>query len=403
MLNALARKASGRIGPETLTVGLAALMVALAVINPGRVVLTMGALAVLAAAVPTFRGTDRSGGMADLAQVGSRPPANQLEVIGDSLGRNLPKTTADVRDDLEQIQRLVADAVRSLEGSFADLHADNTTQRELFDGMLTALGNGLGSEDPDDEAVTINSFVQSTADLVSYFVEVTTVTNEQSGDLVKMIDEMGDQMDRMVDMLGNIRKLADQTNLLSLNATIEAARAGDAGRGFAVVASEVRTLAQSSNDFNEQIQERLQGMKDSMQRTRNLVHDTASRDADALFRGQVDFEAMSGHVERLERVLSDAAQEAAQVSDRVGRSTADAIRCLQFEDIVRQVADHADHRAEQLSDFFEELPRQFEMAGTEGLSRASQQITEAAEELAVSAPARPANQDTLETGSIDLF
>ncbi len=60
-----------------------------------------------------------------------------------------------------------------------------------------------------------------------------TATVEKSHARVKDTDKV----------LGLIKAIAGQTNLLGLNAAIEAARVGEQGRGFGVVAEEIRKLA----------------------------------------------------------------------------------------------------------------------------------------------------------------
>lgn len=105
--------------------------------------------------------------------------------------------------------------------------------------------------------LTSKDLLDKSKDTERLLNDLQSINGEVSTSMQATIDvaqKLSDAVKEIGVTLNLINEISASTNLLALNASIEAARAGEAGKGFAVVAQEVGTLANSTKESLEEVE-----------------------------------------------------------------------------------------------------------------------------------------------------
>ena len=149
------------------------------------------------------------------------------------------------------------------------------------------------------------------------------VIHQTVQDISKVIENLGNESQRIGKIVDTISAIAEQTNLLALNAAIEAARAGEHGRGFAVVSDEVRKLAEQSSVAASEISQLITTIQNETTNAVAAMHSGVEKvnggassvnEAGESFR---HISAMVSEVEENSRKMESVVQELAKGTERI--------------------------------------------------------------------------------------
>lgn len=242
---------------------------------------------------------------------------------------------------LQDIMRFVIEASRDVARSAESLsismvQTTRATQRQSESAAATAASveevsvsiTLVAEHTREAEAISIEADTLANAGRKTAEVSAAQVaaTSAAVGKAATQVNALSERSEQIRSIVGVIREIADQTNLLALNAAIEAARAGEQGRGFAVVADEVRKLAERTTIATGEIAAMIDTIGQDIGKAVDMIKESSRLEADGMAAAaslRDVLEKISSAVDRSTertREIAAATREQAQATESVSRN-----------------------------------------------------------------------------------
>jgi len=210
----------------------------------------------------------------------------------------LPNVGKELEGDFENLSRM------------SEIFSSNTSMQKDKADFLYSSANEFG-----ENLTQSLEHIHSTRDVSLASAQTVQNSNAQMQSLMKVIDGISNDSQKIGQIVDEIQGIADQTDLLALNAAIEAARAGNAGKGFAVVAEEVRKLASRSSDAAQNTTELIKTTISSIQQCTELAQAVSDSLNEIVTKTQMSAELIVGVARQLDNQNSKLGEMSSNIKE----------------------------------------------------------------------------------------
>ena len=270
--------------------------------------------------------------------------AGQLRAVLVALRSGFATELGALGPDLDRVSTLISEATSGLARAFMSLQEQAQLQGSLLETLLSAMdqNSGKGGRGIQEVVASASSALRHLATLLKDIV-----ASSASG--LARAQTMEGQMATTLKLLLGINTMARQTHVLSINATIEAVRVGQAGRGFEVVAREVRDLAGYSKKLAADIEAQIGHTQEALAAVRGSLKTVSANGAEATSATEGQAAKALGEMDGLRDQMMTGLSKIEAVNQEIARAVSDAVRCLQFGDVVGQIVGNMRARVDRLS------------------------------------------------------
>ena len=265
-------------------------------------------------------------------------------------------STLEMGSSVDEVARNAASLHESVETSTSSVHEMGASIRQVAESAAEldriAEGTAASTIEMDRVVQQITGHARDAAELTAKVREGAerggAAVSETIAD-IKLIhgrteearDGLGKlvgRIDEIAGILGVIREINDETNLLSLNAAIIAAQAGEQGKAFLVVANHVKTLARRTAASTQDIEKLIY----DVQKESEAAVEAMNKGVDAIETGVARSTAAGDALVE----IRESAREASERVDGIARSTDEQARTSQ---LVAKAAQETSNQVQQIA------------------------------------------------------